>query len=423
LKIVKGFELGKSILSRRGDLSDSQEAQEASVRQIINDVRKRGDAVLYELTEKFDGVKLNSLEVPKKQIAAAYEQVDKEVVASLRSAADRINAYHLNQKKSLYHDGIKGGMGWLMRPLARVGVHIPGFSAPLPSSVLMTVIPAKVAGVNEVIVITPPRKEGSVSPLTLVACDIAGVDRVFSIGGAQGIAALAFGTDTIPAVDKVCGPGNIYAEIAKKLLYGVVGIDGLQGPSEVLIIADETASPEYCAADFLAQAEHASGYPVLVTTSMDLAEKMIEEIEKQLKELPHPEVATQSIANNGIVSVVASLDEAVELANFYAPEHLLLLTDKANIYLDKVRNAGCVVLGKKGTVAMGDYIAGPSHVLPTGGTARFASPINILDFVKLTSVITVDDNSLRKLGPMVRILAKAEGLDAHARAIEKRLNL
>jgi histidinol dehydrogenase len=422
LKIIKGFEIGKSILSRKGDLIEGQEVQETSVRQILSDVRNRGDVALFELTEKFDGVKLSHLEVAKKQITDAYQQVDNEVVTSLRLAAERISSYHLNQKRALFHEGTKGGIGWMMRPLARVGVHIPGFSAPLPSSVLMTVIPAKVAGVNEVVVVTPPRKEGSVSPLTLVACDIAGADRVFSVGGAQGIAALAFGTDTIPAVDKVCGPGNIYATLAKKLLYGIVGIDGLQGPSEVLIITDETSNIEYCAADFLAQAEHASGYPVLVTTSMELADRIVQEIEKQLKELPHPEVAAESIAKNGIVSVVENLDEAVELANVYAPEHLLLLTDKAGSYIDKVRNAGCIVWGKKGTVAMGDYIAGPSHVLPTGGTARFASPINVLDFVKLTSIINVDDNSLRKLGPMVQTLAKAEGLDAHARAVERRLN-
>lgn len=421
MKVVKGFELGKSVLSRRGDLTEGQEDQEAVVRDILSEVRKRGDAALYAFTEKFDGVKLNTLEVTKAAITAAYQQVDSEVVSSLKIAAERIQAYHLNQKTSLVHDSIKGGMGWVMRPLNRIGIHIPGFTAALPSSVLMTVIPAKVAGVSEIIVATPHRKAGGVSPLTLVACDIAGVNRIFSIGGAHAIAAMAFGTQTVPAVDKVCGPGNIYATLAKKLLFGIVGIDALQGPSEVLIIADHTVDPEYCAADFLAQAEHPAGYPVLVTTSMELADKLVQVIERQLKELPHPEIAVQSIEKNGVVAIVETVNEAVELANIYAPEHLLLLVDKANTYLDLIRNAGCVVLGKKGTVAVGDYAAGPSHVLPTGGTARFASPLNVLEFMKLTSIIQVDDNTLKKIGPVVKTLAKAEGLDAHAKAVDRRL--
>ncbi len=422
MKVVKGFELGKSVLSRRSTLAEGQEEQEAVVKNILNEVHQRGDAALYSFTEKFDGIKLNSLEVPKAAITAAYQQVDSEIVASLKTAAERIQAYHLNQRTSLVHESTRSGLGWIMRPLNRVGIHIPGFTAALPSSVLMTVIPAKVADVNEIFVATPSRKEGGVSPLTLVACDIAGVNRIFSVGGAQAIAAMAFGTQTIPVVDKVCGPGNIYATLAKKQLFGVVGIDALQGPSEVLIIADSTVDPEYCAADFLAQAEHAAGYPVLVTTSMELADKLVQVIERQLKELPHPEIAAQSLEKNGVVAIVESVAEAVELANIYAPEHLLLLVDKANSYLDMIRNAGCVVLGKKGTVAVGDYAAGPSHVLPTGGTARFASPLNVLDFVKLTSIIRIDDNLLKKIGPVVKTLAKAEGLDAHAKAVDKRLS-
>lgn len=421
MKVVKGFELAKSVLSRKGEFTLGQEEQESAVKQILADVKQRGDAVLYELTQRFDGIKLNSLEIQKSEIQAAYQQVDNEVVAALRLAAERIRAYHLSQKNSLFRDSMKGGMGWVMRPLSRVGIHIPGFSAPLPSSVLMTVIPAKVAGVPEVIVVSPPRKEGSISPLTLVACDIAGTNRVFSIGGAQAIAALAFGTETVPAVDKICGPGNIYATLAKKMLFGVVGIDALQGPSEVLIIADDTADISYCAADFLAQAEHSSGYPVLVTISMDLADKIIQEIEKQTKELPRPEIAADSVEKNGTVAIVDSVEEAIELANLYAPEHLLLLIDRANAYLEQVQNAGCIVVGKKATVAVGDYLGGPSHVLPTGGTARFASPLNVLDFVKLTSIINVDDNFLRKFGPSVRALANSEGLDAHARAVERRM--
>jgi len=419
LKIVKGFELAKSLLTRKVELAGDE--RENTVREIVEEVRKRGDAALYDFTERFDGMRLNSLSVEKEAMAAAYKSVDASVAEALRAAAEHIRAYHMNQKTTLVRESNKGGVGWRMRPLKRVGVYVPGGTAPLPSTLLMTVIPAKVAGVEEIIVATPPQKEDGVSPLTLVAADIAGADRVFSVGGAQAIAALAFGTESVPRVDKVCGPGNIYVVLAKKLVYGAVGIDGLQGPSEVLIIADETTNIEYCAADYLAQAEHASGTAALVATSMDLADRIHREIDRQLKELPHPEVATQSIGDNGILCAVETVDEAVELANLYAPEHLLLMVDKAASYLDQIRNAGCVVLGKKGTVAVGDYAAGPSHVLPTGGTARFASPLGVLDFVKITSVINVDDSSLRKLGPVVQALANAEGLDAHARAVEKRL--
>ena len=421
MKVVKGFELGRSVLSRRGELAEGLEEQEASVKQIIADVGKRGDAALFDLTRKFDGVKLNALEVQKGEIVAASKEVSGEVISALKFAAERIRSYHASQKNSLFHESNKGGVGWIMRPLSRVGVYVPGGTVPLPSSLLMTAIPARIAGVGEIIVTTPPRKEGGVSPLILAAAEIAGVDRVLSIGGAQAIAAMAFGTHSVPAVDKVCGPGNIYVMLAKKLLYGVVGIDGLQGPSEVMIIVDEATSAELCAADFLAQAEHSSGCPVLVATSMDQADKIVQEINRQLKELPHPETAAKSIENNGIVSVVEKAEEAIELANLYAPEHLLLLVEKAHRYLDGIRNAGCIVTGKKATIALGDYDAGPSHVLPTGGTARFASPLNVLDFVKLTSVINADDNSIKRLGPAAQTLAAAEGLDAHARAVERRL--
>jgi histidinol dehydrogenase len=420
VKVVKGFDLARSVLTRRVELL--QDEREASVRQILEEVRRRGDAALFDFTEKFDGVRLTALEVQSDEIAAAYERVDDDVVAALRLAADRIRSYHASQAGSLVREVQKGGLGWRMRPLRRVGVHVPGFTAPLPSTLLMTVIPAKVAGVEEVAVVTPPRKGGGgVSPVTLVAADMAGADRVFSVGGAHGIAALAFGTESVPAVDKICGPGNIYAALAKKLLFGVVGIDAIQGPSEVLILADETTNLEYCASDFLAQAEHPDGSPVLVAVSMELADRIHQEINRQLQELTHPETAARSIAQNGVICAVLRVEEAIELANLYGPEHLLLMIDKAELYVDRLRNAGCIVLGKKATVAMGDYVAGPSHVLPTGGTARFSSPLSVLDFVKLTSIITVDDGSLKKLGPAVRTLATAEGLEAHARAVEKRL--
>jgi len=424
LKIIEGFESVKQILSRQGPAQWTLEAdsREEEVRQIINEVRSRGDAALLEYTARFDGVELTSLEVSQEQIKNAYQEVDSGLLSALKLAAGRIGAYHMKQKDSLLNESVKEGPGWLVRPLQRVGVHVPGFTAPLPSSLLMTVIPARVVGVGEVILVTPPTSGGSVSPVTLVAADIAGVDRVFSVGGAQAIAALAFGTETIPAVDKVCGPGNIYVTLAKKLLYGTVGIDGLFGPSEVLIIADETANPEYCAADLLAQAEHGTlSSAVLITTSRSLADRVGQEVERQLKNLTHRDIASESLKQQGMIGVVADMDEAIELANLYAPEHLLLMVADATSYVEMISNAGCIVLGERATVVLGDYMAGPSHVLPTGGTARFGSPLNVSDFVKLTSVVDVDDAVIKKLGKAAQTLAEAEGLDAHARAIEKRL--
>ena len=425
MRIIEGFQPAKLVLSRQAPTEEVAdiEQREQAVRQIISEVRRRGDAAVFDYTLKFDGIRLKALEVSKKLITDAYHEVDSELLSALKLAAERIRSFHTRQKDSLLHESAGTGLGWLIRPLNRVGIHVPGFTVPLPSSLLMTVIPAKVAGVKEVILVTPPGKQGGVSPVTLAAANIAQVDRIFSVGGAQAIAALAFGTESIPRVDKVCGPGNIYVLLAKKLLYGVVGIDGLYGPSEVMIIADKTADPAYCAADLLAQAEHDPlASAVLVTTSPDLADKVIQEVEKQLKDLSPQSIAAQSLENRGIVAVVANMDEAIELANLYAPEHLCLLVGKATSYIDQVSNAGCIVVGEKSTVVLGDYVAGPSHVLPTGATARFSSPLNILDFVKFTSLVNVDKASLKQLGKAAATIARAEGLEAHARAVEKRLD-
>jgi len=288
----------------------------------------------------------------------------------------------------------------------------------------MTAIPPRVAGVNEVILVTPPRVNGAIPSPTLVAADMAQVDRIFCVGGAQAIAALAFGTESIPRVDKICGPGNIFVVLAKKLVYGVVDIDGLQGPSEVLIIADETAKPEYCAADLLAQAEHDPlASAILITSSRWLADEVSREVEQQLEGLPRQAIAAESLKNRGIIVVVASVDEAIELANLYAPEHLCLVVDRAASYIDKVSNAGCIFVGENSTVVLGDYVAGPSHVLPTGGTARFGSPLNITDFIKFINLVTIDEASLKPLGRAASIIARAEGFEAHARAVEKRLRI
>jgi histidinol dehydrogenase len=418
LKIIEGFELAKAALSRQPGAEFYQSDLEPKVKQIIDEVRRRGDAALYDYTLKFDRVKLSSLEVNKEQVKSAYQQVDEELVSALKLAAERIRSFHQKQKRSL----AKPGLGQLIRPLECVGAYVPGGTACYPSTVLMTTIPAKVVGVREVILVTPPKANGAVPAPTLVAADIAQVDRIFSVGGAQAIAALAFGTESIPKVDKVCGPGNIFVVLAKKFIYGTVDIDGLYGPSEILIIADDTASPGYCAADLLAQAEHDPlASAILITTSRRLADGVNQEIEQQLKDLERRAIAAESLQKQGIIVVVADIDEAIELANLYAPEHLCLMVRGADAYVDRVANAGCIVIGESATVVLGDYVFGPSHVLPTGATARFSSPLNILDFVKFTSLVDVDKASLKQLGKAAATIARAEGLEAHARAVEKRL--
>jgi histidinol dehydrogenase len=424
MRIIESFDKAKVLLSRqsvKGFADDTE--REKYVRNIIEEVRRRGDAALYDFTEKFDGVKLTSLEVTQDEVDRAYKEVDKHLIAALDLAAERIKAYHAAQKKALFKDSTKGKLGWLMRPVGRVGMHAPGASAPLPSSLLMTAIPARIAGVKDLFMVTPPQKDGRISPITLAAAKIAGVDRIFPVGGAHAVAALAYGTETIPAVDMVCGPGNIYLTLAKKIVYGTVGIDGLYGPSEVIIIADDSANTAYVAADLLAQAEHGSGaLSILITTSRKIADAVNTEVEKQLKSLPRRDIVIEALENRGFIAIVASIDEAIELGNLYAPEHLCLVVKNASSYISKVHNAGCLFIGENAIEALVDYAAGPSHVLPTGGTARFSSGLNILDFRKLISVIKTDKTDIKQLGRAAATIAKAEGLDAHARALEQRLN-
>ncbi len=433
MKIIYGFEQAKAELSRQtalehltpikaGEGQMPPDDAEQQVRQIIDKVREEKDKALRNYTLRFDGIALGSMEIGKEQIDGAYREVDPVLVSALKLAAERIRAFHTAQKDSLLRESDRAGLGWLIRPLERIGIYVPGGTAYYPSTVLMTAIPARVAGVKEIILVTPPKEQGTVPPITLAAADIAQVDRVFGVGGAQAIAALAYGTESIPRVDKICGPGNIFVMLAKKLVYGVVDIDGLQGPSEVLIIADETADPKYCAADLLAQAEHDPlAEAILVTTSRRLAEKVKREIEQQLPDLNRREIAAESLKKRGEIAVVGSVDEAIELANLYAPEHLCLVVDRAKDYIDKISNAGCIFIGENSPVVLGDYVAGPSHVLPTGGTARFGSPLNVTDFIKYTNVINIDEAGLKELGPAAQTLAEAEGLDAHAQAIGKRL--
>jgi histidinol dehydrogenase len=421
LKIIEGFDKAKKLLDRRAP-KDLEYKQEAAVRQIINDVRQHGDNALFELTEKFDGAKLKMLEVKPAQVKAAYKKVDVKLVNALNLAAERIGAFHQAQKERALPTYTHGKTGWIVRPLERVGVYAPGGTASYPSTVLMTAIPAKVADVKEVILVTPPGKDGKISPAILVAADIAGVNRIFSVGGAQAIAALAFGTESVPRVDKICGPGNIYVFLAKKLVYGVVGIDGLQGPSEVVVIADETANPDYCASDLLAQAEHGGlSSAILITDSKSLADKAVQSIEKQLETLSRQAIIKESLANNGMIVIVKNITEAIELTNLYAPEHVLLLVRPNTAYEEQIVNAGCIVFGQQATVAMSDYVSGPSHTLPTEGTARFSSPLNVMDFLKITNVSNVGDTLINLTGGAASTIARAEGLDAHAQAIELRM--
>lgn len=422
MRLVEGYEAARAALARTRASGETAE-REWTVREVIDKVRAGGDRALLDYTERFDGVKLDSLEVGRELIDRALDGTDPALRSALELAERRVAAFHQQQMEALGVDSASKKLGWVMRPLGSVGVYAPGFQAPLPSSVLMTAVPARVAGVKEIVLVTPPGRNGSPSPLTLAAAKLAGVSRVFSLGGAQAIAALAYGTETVPRVDKVCGPGNVYVTLAKQLVFGDVGIDGLYGPSEVVVIADDTARPDYVAADLLGQAEHGSGATaILITTSKQLAEAVNGEIEQQVTALDRSEVARESLAGQGLVAVVGTLGEALDLANGYAPEHLCLVVKDAAQYIDKVENTGCLFVGESSLEVLVDYVAGPSHVLPTGGTARFGAALNVTDFLRIMTVATTDAADLRELGGAAATIARAEGLDAHARAVERRLD-
>jgi histidinol dehydrogenase len=395
-----------------------------AVRTILRDVRLRGDVAVREWTMKLDRVRA-PLVVERAAIQAAYDQVAPEVVDALRLAAARVEAFHRRQPAiSWIHNDAEGTLGQLVRPIARVGVYIPGGTAPLPSSLLMTAVPARVAGVRQLVVITPPQRDtGLPHPATLVAADIAGVDAVYVAGGAQAIGALAFGTESIPAVDKICGPGNLFVTLAKRQVFGLVGIDGLPGPTETVVVADDSADPELAAADLLAQAEHdVVACAILLTPSARLAERVQAAVLAQLEMLPRADIAAEALARGSGIVVTESLTQAIELANQYAPEHLCLLVQDPWAHVGAIQHAGGIFLGERSFEVLGDYVAGPSHVMPTGGTARFASPVNVLDFVKLVSVVGLNDLALAAIGPAAATLAKAEGLDAHAAAVTRRLD-
>ncbi len=390
----------------------------------MRDVRQEGDAAVHRYNAGLDGVRVEApLEVSPSEIEAAYSFVDRDLVDALRQAARRIQVFHEQQLTHSARTFEESGVGQIVRPLSRVGVYVPGTKVIYPSTVLMTAVPARVAGVHDLVIATPAVEDGSVAPLKLVAADIAGVDRVFRAGGVQGVAAMAYGTESIPKVDKICGPGNIFVTLAKKKLYGEVGIDGIFGPSETLVLADRDAQPNLVAADMLAGAEHDElATALLITDSRELADAVSSHIEARLGSLSRSEVARASLEARGGAVVVGTLDEALELANEFAPEHLCLHVQDMDGALNRVTNAGCAFAGDRSVESIGDYTAGPSHVMPTGGSAAFASPLGVHDFLKVTSVVKLDQATVDDIGPAAAAIARAEGLIGHAEAVESRLH-
>lgn len=392
---------------------------ESVVSEILSDVKNRGDVALFEYCEKFDKAKLNVLEVSKKEIEDALLKTEPEFIEILKKAAANIRAFHEKQINNGFMINEKDGivMGQKVMPLEKVGIYVPGGTASYPSSVLMNVIPAKIAGCNQIIMVTPPNKKGEIAKEILAAADIAGVDRIFKLGGAQAVAALSYGTKTVPKVDKIVGPGNVFVAEAKKQVFGQVAIDMIAGPSEILVIADESCNPSHVAADLLSQAEHDKmATSVLITPSDVLAKKVQEKIEKQLKELEREEIARTSIENNGKIIIVKNIEEAVELSNELAPEHLELCVDNPFDYLNKIKHAGSVFLGKNCPEALGDYFSGSNHTLPTLGTARFSNPLSVDDFVKKYQYTYYTKEALSKVARDIEYFAKKEGLTAHARS-------
>ena len=392
------------------------------VREIIEDVKANGDKALYKYSEMFD-VKLESLTVSSEEIEEAYDRIDEEFKEVLLAAAGNIRKFHEKQVRNNFFTNGKDGvlLGQIINPIEKAGIYIPGGTASYPSTVLMNVIPAKIAGVEEIILVSPPNKEGNIEDSILAAAKIAGADRIFKIGGAQSIAALSYGTETIPKVYKITGPGNIYVAMAKKMVYGEVDIDMVAGPSEILVIADENAVPENVAADLLSQAEHDRlAASVLVTTSEEIAEKVKNELAKQLERLPRKDTAKESLKNNGRIIITETIDEAVKISNEIAPEHLELCVNDPFSILGKIKNAGSIFLGNNTPEALGDYFAGPNHTLPTSGTAKFSSPLSVDDFIKKSSVIYYTKEALEKVRDKIICFAEKEGLNAHAESVRIR---
>ena len=398
---------------------------EASVKEILDKVKEEKDAAVFAYTAKFDGAELtaDTIEVTDAEIEEAYAQVDDTLLTVIRKAKDNIESYHAKQRQNSWFDSKPDGtiLGQKITPLHRVGVYVPGGKAVYPSSVLMNVMPAKVAGVDEIIMVTPPGKNGKVSPNTLVAAKEAGVDKIYKVGGAQAIAALAYGTESIPKVDKIVGPGNIYVALAKKAVYGHVSIDSIAGPSEILVVADETANPRYVAADLLSQAEHDElASAILVTTSEKLAHEVSDQVDGFLKELSRAEIISKSLDNYGYIMLADTMEDVIDVANEIASEHLEIQTKNPFEVMTKIRNAGAIFIGEYASEPLGDYFAGPNHILPTNGTAKFFSPLSVDDFIKKSSIISYSREALQKVHKDIESFAKAEQLTAHANSIHVR---
>ena len=419
IKIMKYGEIPNAEIFDRGEVRTNVEN---AVAEIIADVRERGDAALSDYAERFDGGAPEALEVTKEEIEAGYNAVDPKLIAVMEEAAENIRAFHSKQVRSSFIITEENGrvLGQRVVPIEKVGLYVPGGTAAYPSTVLMDAIPAKIAGAGEIVIVTPA-KGGTVPPVILAAAKIAGVDRIFRTGGAQAIAALAYGTESVPRVDKIVGPGNAYVAEAKKQVFGQVNIDMIAGPSEILVVADGNSDPAHLAADLLSQAEHdRMASAVLVTDSLEAAEKTAEEIEKQLSTLPRGDIARESIDKRGKIIVCGDILTAVEVANEIAPEHLELCVDDPFALLGRVKNAGSVFMGRNCPEATGDYFAGPNHTLPTGGTARFSSPLSVDDFVKKIQYSYYTRSALSEVYEKIAEFARAEGLEAHARSVESR---
>ena len=438
LKIIRGLEKAKAEVFRIDPLGPSSLPAEVmdrtesafgerltpqeSVGKILGDVQAEGDAAIRRYTKLLDGLELDGLEVTSADMARSEKRVTTELMQALELAAGRVEEFHRATMRKSWVD-LSSGLGELVVPMERVGIYAPGGTAAYPSTVLMTAIPARVAGVKELVLATPSRDGGDPDPAVLAAAKLAGVDRVFRVGGVQAIGAMAYGTETIPKVDKICGPGNLFVTLAKKMVFGQVDIDGLYGPTETVIVADQTASPIFCAADLLAQAEHdALAAPILVTTSLALVGEVEGELERQLSSLERGEIAAASIEERGKVVLVDSLEEAVELANHIAPEHLCMMVEEPWSWAGKVKHAGGIFLGPFSPEVMGDYVAGPSHVMPTGGTARFSSALSVHHFLKTMPVVGLKPEDYPPLARAATAIARAEGLTGHARAVEVRLD-
>ncbi len=398
---------------------------EATVNEIIERVKKEGDEAVFDYTRRFDKFLLtqDNIKVTREEIDEAYTKMDASLIEVIKKSAENIRAFHAKQLRNSWFDAKEDGtiLGMKITAIGKAGVYVPGGKAAYPSSVLMNVIPAKVAGVEEIVMTTPPGADGSINPGTLVAADIAGVDTIYKVGGAQAIAALAFGTDSIPKVDKITGPGNIFVALAKKAVYGYVSIDSIAGPSEILVLADETANPRYVAADLLSQAEHDElASAILITTSQELAEKVSEEVDGFVKVLSRGEIIQKSLDNYGYILVAENMQDTIDAANEIASEHLEILTKNPFDTMTRIKNAGAIFMGEYASEPLGDYFAGPNHILPTNGTAKFFSPVNVDDFIKKTSIISYSEQALRKVHKDIELFAESEGLTAHANSIKVR---